>query len=107
MAHYGAVLQRSPGPLTVVGYYYPDGEFSRREEKYQVLTTQAEYDSVIKRIKRYGGSNEQKDTKLFNAFVPKLLDDEHVMTAEEAAALSKDAPRNLPKIEVKFLPPCA
>lgn len=71
MAHHGAVLERSLGTLHVVGYYYPDGEHGKREQMYRVPVAAGDYSRAVRQIKRAGGTNEQKDCKLYNAFVPK------------------------------------
>lgn len=73
MAHYGAVLHRSPAPMAVVGYYYPNGSNGKRVEIYRVLVNEGEYRRVCKKIKCCGGTMEQKDQKLFNHFKPKGL----------------------------------
>jgi hypothetical protein len=72
MAHYGAVLHRSPAPMAVVGSYYPNGVFRKSIEIYRTPVTESAYNVVVKRIRRQGGTNEQMDEKLFQAFKPTM-----------------------------------
>lgn len=70
-SHYGASMHRSPAPMAVVGYYYPDGnEFGKREQVYRVEVTEARYKAVVNQIKRRGGTMKEKDGALFMAFKP-------------------------------------
>lgn len=70
-SHYGAVWHRSPTPTCVVGYYYPTGEFGKREEVYRVEVSEGRYRAVVEQIKRSGGTMSEKDVALFLAFKPR------------------------------------
>jgi hypothetical protein len=69
-SEFGCVLHRSPGPLAVVGYFFPDGEHGRREEVYRVSVERAAYDAAVKRIGKTGKTDRQKREALFLVFKP-------------------------------------
>lgn len=68
MSGYGAVLHRSPGPLAVVGYFYENWPHGKRREVYRTPVDDKTYAAAVRRIKRAGGRDQQKDAALFKAF---------------------------------------